>query len=136
MFRRKPKPQSPPPNIKRFLSALAKSAVQLSPTTYVFARPDGAPRGFVQIKHPSGESIQIHRIWVLHSGNNHGSSILRGLCDLADDHNVSIRLKAIPFGEKPYPMSRAQLRAWYHRHGFHGPANDLKREPRAVAHRK
>ena len=57
--------------------------------------------------------------------------MLRVLCDLADRHGVEITLKVLPFGPKPYPLSRAQLAEWYHRHGFEGKRWNLTRRPAA-----
>jgi hypothetical protein len=54
--------------------------------------------------------------------------MLRTLCDLADRHEVEIKLKVLPFGHKPYALSRPQLKTWYERHGFQGTGWRLLRK--------
>ncbi|MGD0768540.1 MAG: hypothetical protein ABSB42_10150 [Tepidisphaeraceae bacterium] len=73
--------------------------------------------------------VQIHRIWATQPGMGGGSIMLRTLCELADRHGVEMKLKVIPIGRKPFPMSRQQLKAWYQRCGFTGPRWHLIRKP-------
>jgi hypothetical protein len=56
--------------------------------------------------------------------------MLQTVCDLADEHDIGIRLKVIPIGRKPYPLPREQLKAWYERFGFAGQRWNLQRLPR------
>ena len=89
-------------------------------------------RGVVQLI-PWGEmTVQLHRLWANQPGKGNGSSILRELCGLADRHGVRIEIKVTPFGRKPYPMDRAQLHAWYLRHGFEGTKKKMVRKPRPL----
>jgi len=55
--------------------------------------------------------------------------MMRTLCELADRHGVEMKLKVIPIGRKPFPMSRQQLKAWYQRHGFSGSRWHMTRKP-------
>lgn len=114
------------------LLTVAPSAGNLS---YRFLAPDGGCRGFVQIIDWSSSMITIHRLWTLDPGKGNGGWMLRKLCEIADRHGVTIRLKATPFGRKPYPRSREELRVWYERHGFQKRWWKLIREPRAIASR-
>jgi hypothetical protein len=54
---------------------------------------------------------------------------MRTLCELADRQGVEMKLKVIPIGRKPFPMSRQQLKAWYQRLGFTGSRWHLTRKP-------
>gem|GEM_PF-6047700 len=49
------------------------------------------------------------------------------VCELADRHGVELRLRPLPFGRKPYRMSREQLETWYRRYGFEGRGRVLVR---------
>ena len=73
--------------------------------------------------------LNIHRIWTQEFGRRNGSMMLRTLCELADRHGVEMRLKVVPFGRKPYPLSRLQLKNWYERHGFQGEGWKMWRAP-------
>jgi len=115
-----------------FLSALATIASRVNAATFAFDNPDGSRRGFVQFLAGPDDSLKIHRLWVLQPGIGHGSQILALICDLADQHDVEIVLKTTPFGDKPYPMCRESLAAWYRRHGFEGPRWKLVRKPGAL----
>jgi hypothetical protein len=96
---------------------------------YQFADEAGEAIGFVQIGHPSKKQILIHRIWATSPGQGAGSQMLRTLCDLADLHGVEIVLRPLPFGDKPYPRSIAELQQWYGRFGFSGTAKRMIRTP-------
>ena len=96
---------------------------------YGFAKTDGGRHGFVQFIVDSERKIQIHRLWSLKPGSGSGSIMMRAVCKLADRHGVELKLKVIPIGRKPYPMSREQLKAWYQRHNFQGPRWVLLRKP-------
>lgn len=113
-----------------FLSELSRISRRVNHATFAFLHADGSERGFVQfIMHPS-KGLYLHRLWVLRAGLGSGSTMLQAVCDLADRHGVEISLKATPFGEKPYPMSRRQLVDWYRRHGFEGSRWSLARKPK------
>jgi hypothetical protein len=118
--------------MNEFFSALAGISVRLNPATFAFENPDGSRRGFVQFLRGPHNELRLHRLWVLKTGIGHGSLILRTVCELADQHAVEIFLKAAPFGEKPFPMSRDALAAWYRRHGFEGTRWNLARKPRSL----
>jgi hypothetical protein len=55
--------------------------------------------------------------------------MMRTLCELADRHGVEMKLKVIPIGRKPFPMSREKLKEWYQRFDFAGPGWTLSRKP-------
>jgi hypothetical protein len=116
--------QDPHASVAAFLEDVLAQARRAGPTTYAF------PDGFVQIYRPRPGRILIHRLWATSPGNRAGSEILRTLCDLADLHEVEIVLRALPFGDKPYPMSVEQLAGWYRRYGFAGPVKRMLRKPR------
>ena len=60
------------------------------------------------------------------------SEVMNTITDLADKHQVPIRLQAVPFGQKSVP--RRSLVAWYKRAGFEQTDSDYKeimmRQPR------
>jgi hypothetical protein len=123
----------PPPvreeNVANFIADLIQIAPRVERGAYAFARAGGGCHGFVQFNVRSGRQLDIHRIWTLEPGQGNGSMMLRTLCELADRHGVELRLKTLPIGRKPYPLSRAQLKAWYERHGFQGAGWKLVRKP-------
>jgi hypothetical protein len=75
--------------------------------------------------------LGIHRIWTDEPKKGNGTAILQVLCDFADRYAVELTLKALPFGRKPFPMSREQLKVWYQRHGFRGARWKMSRLPLA-----
>ncbi len=111
-----------------FLRALSATAPADERGHYRFLTPGRHTLGFVQLV-ATEKLVQIHRLWTLVPGAGGGSSMLRTLCDLADEHQVELKLKALPIGRKPYPMDRKALRDWYGRYGFVGPRWDLRRAP-------
>ncbi|HUB24112.1 MAG TPA: hypothetical protein VL992_01690 [Tepidisphaeraceae bacterium] len=135
LFKRSNPPLPAPPVLDRvpeFLAALAELAPMSGCGTYRFDNPDGACRGFVQFCTSPVGAVTIHRLWTPSPGHGNGSLMLQALCDLADIHGVHILLKALPFGAKPYPMSRQLLADWYRRHGFEGTHRRMARTPRAI----
>ena len=118
--------------MNEYLSALGGISVRVNAATFAFNNPDGSRRGFVQFLAGPKNELRLHRLWVLRTGLGHGTSILRSLCELADLHGMEIFLKATPFGEKPYPMPREALAAWYRRHGFEGTKKWMGRKPRGA----
>jgi hypothetical protein len=131
-FKRKPI-EPPSSNVADFLAALAAVAPPAGRGDYVFPNADGGSHGLVQFLAHSHREVIIHRLWTHQPGQKSGSIMLRILCTLADEHRVELTLKALPFGRKPYPMSREQLVAWYKRYGFEGTHKRMTRRPRAVA---
>jgi len=122
-----------PPVIDRtpeFLAALQQIAPIAGRLTYRFDSTCGEIRGFVQFSHFEPSVVTVHRLWTPSPGHGNGSIMLRRLCELADRFGMGIMLKALPFGKKPYPMSREQLADWYRRHGFEGTHKRLLRTPR------
>jgi hypothetical protein len=101
------------------LADLKQAARQIDLRTFEFSQGDTAAVGYVQLQRWGAELV-LHRIWTAVPQQGLGSLILRSLCELADAHNVVLRLKVAPLGAKPYPLSEQQLRNWYHRHGFTG----------------
>jgi hypothetical protein len=102
-----------------FFAELKEITRQTGEITHAFSDPDCGLIGYIQL-HRAGGSITIHRIWTVFPKRGHGSKMLTQICELADRHQVFIKLKIAPLGAKPYPMSSPQLREWYHRHGFRG----------------
>lgn len=120
-------------NVADFLAGLREIAPDAGRGDYVFTGPDGSALGVVQIIIQSDRQVALHRIWTHRPGNGSGTIMLRALCRLADRHGVEIKLKVLPIGRKPYPMSRQQLLAWYQRHGFEGSGWKLSRLPQGAA---
>jgi hypothetical protein len=116
-----------------FLADLAEIAPLHARQTHRFIAPCGMCRGFVQFGHCPFGLVTVHRIWTHAPGQGHGSAILNTLCTLADQHDIHIHLKALPFGATPYPLSRDSLLDWYRRHGFEGTHKKLVRTPRHAA---
>ena len=116
-----------------FLNDLKLIAPAAGEGAYAFVTADGYCRGWVQFIIRSDRLLEIHRLWTLQSGKGNGSIMLRALCDLADRHHVEMVLKTLPFGRKPYPLSREQLQVWYKRHGFEALGRKMIRRPRIAA---
>lgn len=112
---------------KRDLCVLAPQAGR---GDYVFRNPSGERLGFAQLTFPYSDAATLHRLWVDRPGSGNGTVILRALCALADRHGIGIVIKPLPFGQKPYPLSREQLMVWYARFGFEGTRRKMTRKPR------
>jgi len=119
--------------VSGFASDLALIARPAGGGAHAFLGEDGSCRGFVQIIWDSASEMVIHRLWTLSPGAGNGSMMLRAICELADRHGIAIKLKALPFGRKPYPMDRDRLVIWYQRHGFEGTRRKMIRKPRDIA---
>ncbi len=115
-------------NVVAFLQELVTVAPPAGGGHYGFKKPDGHSRGFVQLI-CSERIVRIHRIWASEPGTGDGSIMMRTLCELADRHGVEMKLKVIPIGRKPFPMSREKLKAWYQRFDFAGERWTLTRKP-------
>jgi GNAT superfamily N-acetyltransferase len=115
-----------------FLADLVGVAPQAGAGTYAFSDAHGERVGFLQLISESHTEVIIHRIWALHPRRGHGSAILRRLCDLADRHGITLKLKALPFGATPYPLTGDQLFDWYARHGFESRRRKMVRPPRTT----
>ncbi|MDP9174251.1 MAG: hypothetical protein M3O30_10360 [Planctomycetota bacterium] len=116
-----------------FFQDLGTHARRLNECTYEFQFKSQKSSGFLQVHCGRERQIIIHRLWADQTGMGIGSLMLKTVCDLADKHGLHITLKALPFGRKPYPMSRSELVAWYMRHGFEGARRELERLPRLGA---
>src|ERR1700722_5160183 len=101
-----------------FLNDLKTIAPAADGGAYAFVDADGHCRGWVQFIIRSDRVVEIHRLWTLPPGKGNGSMMLRAVCELADRHGIEIVLRSLPFGRKPYPLSREQLQVWYKRYGF------------------
>jgi hypothetical protein len=130
LFRHKPA-EPPSTNVADFLAALSAIAPPAGRGDYVFPKCDGGSHGLVQFLAYSPRQVIIHRLWTASAGQGSGSMMLRTLCELADRHHVELALKPLPFGRKPYPMSREQLMQWYAKYGFEGTRKKMARKPRA-----
>jgi len=119
--------------LSNFLTAVIDIAPPVGKMTYGFSDGNGDPTGFVQIIPECQNLVVIHRFWTLRPRCGNGSVILNALCELADRHGISLKLKALPLGAKPYPFSRDELVAWYTRHGFEGKRRKMLRIPRTTA---
>ena len=116
-----------------FLNDLKTIAPAAGEGSYAFVAADGTCRGWVQFIIRSDRCVEIHRLWTLQPGKGNGSIMLRAVCELADRHDIELVLKTLPFGRKPYPLSREQLLVWYKRHGFEAWGRKMIRRPRATA---
>jgi len=124
---------SPVPRVIDFLHALAKIAPPAGEACYAFRNADGSCRGWVQFNLESPTALLLHRIWTLDTGKGNGKLMLETICQLADVHQVELVAKPLPFGPKPFYLSREQLRQWYERYGFVGPVSKMVRAPRGQA---
>jgi hypothetical protein len=115
-----------------FIEDLVAVAPLAGAGTHAFSDRRGERIGFVQLIPESQRVIRIHRIWALQPHRGDGSAMLKQLCELADRHAMLLKLKALPFGSKPYPLSCAELIHWYKRHGFGGTRRKMFREPRLI----
>jgi hypothetical protein len=120
-----------PASVDRFLADLQAIAAPAGRGDYTFPGPSGG-HGFAQFIAKSHDTLIIHRLWTLQPGKGIGSSMLRTLCDLADRHAVTLTIKVVPIGRKPYPLTREQLVAWYQRYGFEGTRRRMTRLPRTA----
>jgi hypothetical protein len=111
-----------------FIDDLNSIAASENQGHFRFNDSAGTTLGFAQL-HCYERQVQIHRLWACKPGGGAGSNIMRTLCELADRHRVEMRLKVVPIGRKPFPMSRQQLRDWYLVFGFAGAGWTLIRKP-------
>jgi GNAT superfamily N-acetyltransferase len=116
--------------IGNFIADLVGIAPLAGAGTYAFSNAHGERVGFLQLISESHAEVIIHRIWTLHPRRGHGSGILKDVCDLADRHGITLKLKALPFGATPYPLTQVQLLDWYTRHGFESRRRKMIRPPR------
>ncbi len=116
-----------------FLNDLNAIAPAAGGGSYAFVAPDHSCRGWVQFIVRSDRTVEIHRLWTLHPGKGNGSMMLRTVCELADRHGIEMVLRTLPFGRKPYPLSRQQLLLWYKRHGFEEWGRKMIRRPRLAS---
>jgi len=122
---------SPVPHVIDFLHAVARIAPAAGEGCYAFMAADGSCRGWVQFNLESSTALLLHRIWTLDNGKGNGKFMLAAICELADVHQVELVAKPLPFGRKPFYLSREQLTRWYERYGFVGPASKMVRTPRS-----
>jgi hypothetical protein len=120
-------------HVRRFLQGLSEVAPDAGRGTFAFPKQGGGYHGYVQFIIDSPKQVTIHRIWSDTPNQGSGGHMMRTLCDLADDHGVTMKLKVLPIGRKPYPMNPGELYNWYQRHGFHGTAKKMCRCPRSQA---
>jgi hypothetical protein len=118
-------------SVDQFLADLKIIAAPPDRGDYTFPGPNGG-YGFAQFIVKSHDTLIVHRLWTLQPGQGVGSSMLQTLCDLADRHAVTLRIKVVPIGRKPYPLTREQLVAWYSRYGFEGTRRKMTRPPRVA----
>jgi hypothetical protein len=111
-------------NTDAFFAELLRITRVAGNITHAFCEND-QPVGYIQLHRAKG-SITIHRIWTVYPRRGIGSHMLRKVCELADKHQVFVKLKVAPLGPRPHPMSADQLRQWYHRHGFRGRKKMLR----------
>ena len=115
--------------VSRFFAELAIIAPAAGQGCHAFIDADGNSRGFVQFIIESPHRVTVHRLWTLRPGVGGGSLMLRELCRLADRHGMELELRPLPFGRKPHPLNREELRGWYRRHGFEGTGRKMLRKP-------
>ena len=111
-----------------FLEELSSIAPSEERGHFRFKDSAGTTLGFAQL-HCFERQVRIHRLWACKPGSGAGSNMMRTLCELADRYHVELRLKVVPIGRKPFPMSRPQLRDWYQGFGFAGSGWTLIRRP-------
>ena len=116
-------------SLQEFLDGLASVAPPAGQGAYAFMDAEVGCRGWVQLIIRSERQVEVHRLWTLKPGQGNGSIMLKTLCQLADRHGIEIVLKPLPFGRKPYPRSRDQLKDWYERHGFAWVRRRMVRRP-------
>jgi hypothetical protein len=116
--------------VDEFLRKLHLIAPSVGGGAYAFMAGPGVCNGWVQIIVRSDVQIEIHRLWTLQPGKGNGAMMLRAVCALADQCGIEIKLKALPFGRKPYRLSADQLCAWYQKYGFEGTRRKMIRKPR------
>ena len=114
---------------RAFELAMEGIARKVDPQTYLFDGDATDRHGYVQLGHSTDSRVLIHRLWARVPGGGTGSRILRAVCAIADEARVELSLKPLPFGVKPYPISKVELATWYGRHGFSG-SRFLVRRPR------
>jgi hypothetical protein len=115
-------------NVLAFLDDLSSIAPSAERGHFRFCDSAGTTVGFAQL-HCFERQVRIHRLWACKPGGGAGSNMMRTLCELGDRHHVELRLKVVPIGRKPFPMSRQQLRDWYRGFGFAGSGWTLIRKP-------
>ncbi|MGA3067047.1 MAG: hypothetical protein ABSF29_09390 [Tepidisphaeraceae bacterium] len=120
------------PNVGNFFAGLAAVAPSVGQGCHAFPGTDGHCRGWVQFIVESGRQVTIHRLWTLQPGVGNGKHILRSVCEMADRHQVDLVLKTLPFGRKPYPLEKHDLKSWYERYGFVADKKKMIRVPRAI----
>jgi hypothetical protein len=133
LFSRRSKAASrfgPTGDLDAFLQGLARIAEPVENLHFRFGEAEN-PTGFVQLWGSADHWVQIHRIWTRQPNNGDGTRIMQALCNLADEHDVGIRLKVLPIGRKPYPLPRLKLKQWYERFGFAGKGWKVRRLPAA-----
>lgn len=58
-----------------------------------------------------------------------GREALNFIVELADQHNVKLVLKPLPYAGVPRPLTKTQLEKWYWRHGFATLGACMERKP-------
>lgn len=66
---------------------------------------------------PLAGDVWVSELRALTTGEGAGTRALRAICQLADKHQVTLRLIPLPIG--PVGPKARQLRNWYARFGFH-----------------
>jgi len=86
----------------------------------VFMHENGGGFGAVSMSPDAGEDalLWLESIRAFGYGKGYGNYMLKKVTDMADKHGVTLKLVAIPYGDKP--MTAAKLKAWYRKHGFVG----------------
>lgn len=62
-------------------------------------------------------SLWIQSISTIEHGKGDASKVLKMVCDIADKHNVVIRMAPEPYGTEK-GLNKTQLINWYKRYGF------------------
>lgn len=84
-----------------------------------------------------GEGVHLEMISTQEPqrGEGHASELLRRICSLADEVEVTLSLRAEPKARK-IGLRQAKLVEWYRRNGFEGEWDKMTRLPRATGSRR
>lgn len=87
---------------------------------------------YVALSSKKSDTISIDGFSSADRNRGYASTVLRELCDAADQLHVTLTLVAQAYKFEPGMLDDCALSEWYRRHGFEGRAF-LTREPRFVA---
>jgi len=107
-------------NVESFISDLSQSKIE--PQVYRF---DGVSVGLRASQDGTAVYLMNIRSDPQSRGNGNASDALETLCDLADEHQVTLFLEVEASGK----MDDDAVADWYWRYGFRGDLTEMIREP-------